>query len=112
MKKKFGIPSRSADPYKQIYAVVHCIPKGRVATYGQIAALLGRERHARQVGHAMSALPAGSTVPWHRVINAKGELSLRDPYHESLQQKLLEAEGVVFDKNGRISLHKFRWEPS
>lgn len=98
--------------YAQIYAVVKDIPDGRVATYGQVAALAGLEGRARQVGYALHALPEDSGVPWYRVINAKGQVSL-DSLSGSgdLQRFLLEAEGVVFDERGRISLERFGWEP-
>jgi methylated-DNA-protein-cysteine methyltransferase-like protein len=97
--------------YEQIYAVVSLIPKGRVATYGQIAELAGIKRGARQVGYALAALGAAQRVPWHRVVNAKGEISRRaDPAgHEKLQRGLLEDEGIVFDARQRISLARYRW---
>ena len=86
------------------------IPRGRVATYGSIAELAGLEGQARQVGYALHDLPAGSGMPWHRVINAKGETSprTRGDSHE-LQRMLLEAEGVELDLAGRIDLKRFRW---
>jgi methylated-DNA-protein-cysteine methyltransferase related protein len=96
----------------RIYAAVRRIPRGRVATYGQVAALAGLAGHARQVGYALHALPAGTTVPWHRVINAKGEISLRSVPGAGLTQRmLLEREGVRFDAHGRIVLERFRWMP-
>jgi methylated-DNA-protein-cysteine methyltransferase related protein len=96
--------------YELIWNTVRKVPKGRVATYGQIAELAGLEGHARQVGYALHNLPAGSNVPWHRVINARGEISPRSAgdSHE-LQRMLLEAEGVEIDLRGRIDLKKFRW---
>jgi methylated-DNA-protein-cysteine methyltransferase related protein len=98
--------------YQKIYAAVKRIPKGRVATYGQIALLAGLGRHARQVGYALHALPDGSKTPWHRVINAKGEISARSSGdHDSLQRVLLEKEGVGFGLNGRVLLEKYRWRP-
>lgn len=101
-----------APAYRRIYAVVRRIPRGRVATYGQVAALAGLAGHARQVGYALHALEDGSGVPWQRVINARGEISPRaDPFYEPLQRALLEAEGVVFDARGRVDLRRFRWEP-
>jgi len=77
-----------------------------------VAELAGLEGHARQVGYAMHALPAKSNVPWHRVINANGEVSPRTSgdSHE-LQRMLLEAEGVEFDLKGRCDLKKHRWKP-
>jgi methylated-DNA-protein-cysteine methyltransferase-like protein len=82
-----------------------------VATYGQIAELAGLEGHARQVGYALHNLPARSNVPWHRVVNAKGEISARSggDSHE-LQRMLLEAEGVEFDAKGRMDLKRYRWK--
>jgi methylated-DNA-protein-cysteine methyltransferase-like protein len=99
-----------ANTRKRIYAAVRRIPRGRVATYGGIAELAGLEGHARQVGYALHDLPANSGLPWHRVINAKGEISPRTAgdSHE-LQRMLLEAEGVEFDLAGRIDLKRFRW---
>jgi len=96
--------------YARIYAAVRRIPRGRVATYGQIAALAGIPRHARQVGYALAAL-RDDAVPWQRVINAKGEVSPRaEPGWEALQRKLLEREGVTFDAAGRVSLARFGWQ--
>lgn len=101
------------ESYERIYAVVRQIPKGRVATYGQVAALAGMPGHARQVGYALHALEQGTDVPWHRVINAKGEVSPRaEAGWDNFQRQLLEAEGVVFDKRGRVDLEQERWEPS
>jgi methylated-DNA-protein-cysteine methyltransferase-like protein len=98
--------------YGRIYSVVRGIPRGRVATYGQVAALAGLAGHARQVGYALHALGDGASVPWHRVINARGEVSARsEPGWEALQRRLLEAEGVAFDARGRVSLGCFGWRP-
>lgn len=100
-----------ASRWELIYAAVRKIPRGRVATYGQVATLAGLDGHARQTGYALHALPEGSDVPWHRVINARGEVSARaaGDSHE-LQRMLLEAEGVEFDKKGRVDLKRFRWD--
>ena len=97
--------------YALIQVWIRRIPRGRVATYGQIAELAGLEGHARQVGYALHNLPPKSNVPWHRVVNAKGEISPRsvDDSHE-LQRMLLEAEGVEFDLRGRIDMKRFRWK--
>ncbi|MEM9192747.1 MAG: MGMT family protein [Myxococcota bacterium] len=92
--------------YAAIYKAVKRIPKGRVATYGQIAELAGIGPRARQVGYALSALE-DARVPWHRVINAKGEISLSG----SEQRQRLEAEGVQFDAQGRVDLAKYRYRP-
>ncbi len=96
--------------YQRIYAVVSRIPEGKVATYGQVAALAGLRGHARQVGYAMYALSSHTKVPWHRVINAKGEVSLRStPGSDEEQRYRLECEGISFDARGRIDLEKARW---
>ena len=98
--------------YGRIYGVIRRIPRGRVATYGQIAALAGLPGHARQVGYALSALVDSAGVPWHRVINARGEVSERSfPNDDGGQRALLEREGVVFHENGRTSLTRYRWRP-
>ena len=106
-------PERGSDTYKRIYDVVRRIPEGEVATYGQIASVAGLARRARQVGYALHALPGGSDVPWHRVINARGEVSVRtaNPGWESVQAQMLEDEGVAFDHHGRVDLVRFRWDP-
>jgi methylated-DNA-protein-cysteine methyltransferase-like protein len=98
--------------YDEIHAIVRRIPKGRVATYGQIAELAGIPGQARRIGYALSALSNATAVPWQRVVNAKGEISLRShPGAEKLQMKLLRMEGIVFDRNKRIPLARFQWRP-
>ena len=92
--------------FSQVYEQVRQIPHGHVATYGQIAFMLGWQFGARTVGWALRALPAGSDVPWHRVVNAKGGISLHDG---TRQRQLLEAEGVEFDDTGKIDLARFGW---
>ena len=96
--------------YAAIYRQVRAVPRGRVATYGQIAQLAGLPGCARQVGYALHALPPGSTVPWQRVLNARGELSLADESGDR-QRGLLAAEGVEFDARGRVDLKRFQWRP-
>lgn len=96
--------------YQAIYSTVRRIPRGRVASYGQVAAEAGLANAARQVGYALHALPAGSTVPWHRVLNAKGFISLRD-HHALTQRMLLTREGIRFDSGGRVDLARFGWAP-
>lgn len=99
--------------YELVYQVVKSIPEGRVATYGQVAKLIGLPRWARHVGYALAALPADHQVPWHRVVNAKGEISRRsDPGCDEFQRILLENEGIVFDASGRISLRRYQWQPA
>jgi methylated-DNA-protein-cysteine methyltransferase related protein len=98
--------------YKRIYRVIARIPRGRVATYGQVARLAGIPGHARQVGYALHALPVEGKVPWQRVINARGEISLRSGSdNDRLQRMILRNEGVRFDREGRIDLERYRWRP-
>jgi methylated-DNA-protein-cysteine methyltransferase-like protein len=99
------------SPYQRIYRVVSRIPHGRVATYGQIADLAGLSRGARQVGYALAALrDDADRVPWHRVLNARGEITARyEPDVQARQRELLAQEGVLFDAKGRVSLQRYQW---
>ena len=91
----------SDGTHSRIHKVVSRIPRGRVATYGQVA---------RLVGYAMAALPTGTRIPWQRVVNAQGAISLPGKSAER-QRTLLEREGVRFDARGRIDLDRFLWQP-
>ena len=93
--------------YPEVWAAVARIPRGRVATYGAIASLCGRPGLARFVGYALHNLPPGIDIPWHRVINSRGEISLRGP-SAARQRHLLRNEGVAFS-GGRVDLHRFGW---
>jgi len=96
--------------YQRIYATVRRIPRGRVASYGQIARLV-RGSTPRMVGYAMAALPGASRVPWHRVVNHRGEVSPRAAGDGALVQKaLLEREGLVFNRSGRLDMARFGWK--
>ncbi|KIG17114.1 methylated-DNA--protein-cysteine methyltransferase-related protein [Enhygromyxa salina] len=92
--------------WRAICAAVAAIPAGKVASYGQVALLAGLPGRARLVGRVLSHLPPGSEVPWQRVVNARGEISLGDRA-AARQRRLLEAEGVRFDVRGRIDLRQF-----
>src|SRR5262249_11815382 len=97
--------------YECVYTLVCQVPRGKVVTYGQVAALLGQPRAARAVGYALRFLPEGMDVPWHRVINHRGQISLRTPPESPLLQRLLlEEEGVIFDAEGRVDLTVYRWQ--
>jgi methylated-DNA-protein-cysteine methyltransferase-like protein len=96
--------------FDQVHRVVAQIPPGRVARYGQIARLLGQPHAARTVGWALRGVPEGGAVPWHRVVNAAGRISIRDQEGISVQRQLLESEGVVFGTEGRIDLNAFGWD--
>lgn len=103
---------RPESRWRSYYRVVARIPPGRVATYGQIAATAGFPGNAREVGYALAALPEGTDLPWQRVINARGEVSLRrEAGRDGFQRHLLEEEAVVFGPGGRVDLARFGWEP-
>ncbi len=97
--------------YDAVYKLVRDIPRGRVMSYGQIATILGVPRAARAVGYAMRGC-TDPRVPWHRVINSKGEISGKGGGERPLLQRgLLEGEGVAFDANDACDLKRYRWEP-
>ena len=101
---------KDANLHARIYAVVRQIQPGKVATYGQVAAIVGRGCTARVVGYAMSALsPTDAETPWQRVINAKGEISQRDGPGPVIQRAMLENEGVAFDDEGRVDFDVVGW---
>lgn len=107
-----GRRSPNAARRESYLALIRRIPRGRVATYGQIAALAGHPRHAREVGRTLAELPGGSDVPWQRVVNAAGRPSPRGLLgDESHQRRLLESEGVRFGRGERIDLRRYGWEP-
>ena len=92
-----------------IWQIVASIPRGRVSTYGQVAKLAGCPNHARYVGATLRKLPKDSKLPWHRVINAKGEISFPISSQKyKKQQKLLETEGITF-KGTKVSLKQYLW---
>lgn len=96
--------------YERIYALVKKIPRGRVATYGQIAQLAGLPGCARQVGYALNKTPEGRKLPWHRVLGAGGTISLGGA--GGMEQRLrLEAEGIVLSSSGRVPLTRYQWQP-
>jgi methylated-DNA-protein-cysteine methyltransferase related protein len=98
--------------FVHVYRLVSDVPKGKVVTYGQVAALLGAPRAARAVGTALRYLPRpfSRTVPWQRVINAAGGISLRGDVGRAEEQRwLLEAEGIEFDRQGKVNLKRYRW---
>jgi len=103
--------ARIARNWERVYAVVRRIPRGRVATYGQVAALAGYPRAPRVAGYALHALRDGTPVPWHRVVAAGGRLSLaRLSLEAALTQRMrLEREGVSFDARGRVRLERHQW---
>jgi len=108
------MPARRATPpfRRLVYRLVSRVPRGKVVTYGQVAAILGQPRGARAVGTALAALrpPLIAQVPWQRVINAAGRCSQRTGLAASSQRDLLEREGVRFDRRGVVDLRRYRWK--
>lgn len=99
------------DFQARVYRVVRRIPPGRVLSYGDVAALLGRPRAARGVGAALASLEDGVDIPWWRVVNRNGEISIRHPSLSGhLQRVLLEQEGVRFGAGRRIDMEAFAWD--
>lgn len=117
MSPRFTSPPNPMAFNARVWAIVHQIPAGKVATYGQIADLIPPPENmepkqykafgARWVGGAMASCPEG--VPWHRVINSQGKVSLPRGSGHAQQRQLLEAEGVIFDDRERVDLRKYRW---
>ncbi len=119
MRKGGGMQMSSNSPnfYEQVYAVVRCIPQGKVTSYGRIAQMLGRPRAARAVGYALNALkdlhedPDYANIPWQRVINSQGRISIVNREHSAnYQAEKLRAEGVVVGPDLRINLDVYLWE--
>ena len=110
--RKESTTSSKSTGWGSVYRAVKRIPTGKVSTYGAIAELAGMPRAARQVGWALNALGEEDDVPWHRVINSRGEISARgERAFSDMQRAMLEAEGVKFDRQGRVSLAQFGWTP-
>ena len=100
---------KTGNSYNRLYDIVRRIPAGKVATYGQIAEMAGGYS-PRQAGYAMAAVPADSGIPWHRVINSQGRISIRSHGEECWDQReLLEQEGVHFSESGKVDLKRFGW---
>lgn len=97
--------------FSEVHRIVASIPSGSVMTYGQIASIAGNPRASRAVGYALRAVPDGMNIPWHRVVNSKGEISSRRTIQgdsdRNLQRVLLESEGVLFSASGRIDLKQY-----
>ncbi len=94
---------------EKVIRLIRNIPSGTVATYGQIAKYAGNPQGARQVSYILHALSGREKLPWHRVINSKGGISLKPRHGYELQKQLLEDEGIVFDDNDRVDLKRFGW---
>jgi len=100
--------------FETVYEIVKQIPAGKATSYGQVALLSGKPNTARAVGYALKAIPLNRhyEIPWHRVINTKGYISIRNiPNAHSIQRNLLEKEGIIFCEDGKIDLSKYGWFP-
>lgn len=108
MPKAYGHGRKSVNTFERIYEAVKTIPRGKVATYGQIAVIAGNPHWARVVGYALHVNPDPSTIKCHRVVNREGRTSKAFVFGgEDMQRKLLEEEGIVFEKDGSINLEKY-----
>ena len=95
---------------ERIWLIVHQIPRGKVASYGQVASMADLPGYARYVGYVMKTLPSDTKLPWYRVVNSQGKISFAPGTSQYLRQKsLLEAEGIVFI-DGRFSMGQYRWQ--
>ncbi|MCE0494686.1 MGMT family protein [Vibrio salinus] len=93
-----------------VFSVVNSIPKGRVSTYGDVARMAGFPGYARHVGKALSKIPPDSQLPWYRVVNSKGCISLKGEDYQRQLNKLTEEE-ITVRQSGSVSLRQYRWEP-
>jgi len=97
--------------YQRVKEIIKAIPPGKVATYGQIAACAGNPRGARQVAWVLHASSRKDNLPWHRVVNSKGGISLEPNYGYEMQKALLEKEGVTFNDDDTIDFDRYLWRP-
>ncbi|RPH24719.1 MGMT family protein [Buttiauxella warmboldiae] len=93
---------------QRVFQIIAAIPEGCVTTYGDVARLAGSPRAARQVGGVLKRLPEGSKLPWHRVVNRHGHISLTGPDLQRQRQALL-AEGIMVSGEGKIEMRRYRW---
>ena len=112
MKAKRGKTSEGSSFSQRVKNMVKRIPRGKVATYGQIAAYAGNPRAARQVVWILHSSSSKDRLPWHRVVNREGRISLKPDYGYEIQKELLRKEGIEFDKNDTIDFDRYLWSPS
>jgi methylated-DNA-protein-cysteine methyltransferase-like protein len=94
----------------RVIELIKSVPRGKVATYGQIARLAGHRRGARLVSYILHSSSAKYDLPWHRVVNRSGKISLKPGYGYELQRQMLEKEGIVFQSGDTIDLNKYGWK--
>ena len=97
--------------YQRVINIIKSIPAGKVATYGQIAEYSGNSHASRQVAYILHSSSRKQNLPWHRVVNSKGSISLKPGYGYELQKEMLKGEGIIFNKNDHIDLKLFLWIP-
>ena len=97
--------------YERVIKLIRSIPEGKVATYGQIADYAGNPRAAREVAYILHSSSEKENLPWQRVINSRGQISLKPGHGYEMQKRLLEDEGVVFEDGGRVDFDRFLWQP-
>ena len=97
--------------YERVIEIIKSIPEGKIATYGEIADYAGNRRAARQVAYILNSSWEKHNLPWHRVVNSKGGISLRKGHGYELQKKLLKREGIIFDIDDKVDLKRFQWFP-
>jgi methylated-DNA-protein-cysteine methyltransferase-like protein len=112
MKTKRAVTLESSSFTQRVKNIIKKIPRGKVATYGQIAALAGNYRAARQVVWTLNSSSRKDKLPWHRVVNSKGQISLKPNCGYEVQKELLQKEGVKFSKSGNIDFKLYLWSPS
>ncbi|MCF6137443.1 MGMT family protein [Pseudalkalibacillus berkeleyi] len=97
---------------ENVVKIISSIPAGRVMTYGQIAKLAGSPRGARQVVRVLHTMSQAHQLPWHRVINSKGAISIKDDQQNDIQRKLLQKEGIIVDTSNTIDLNTYQHHPN
>ena len=97
--------------HQKVKDIIKKVPEGKVASYGQIAVLAGNHRAARQVAWVLHSSSRKDKLPWHRVVNSEGRISLRPNYGYEIQKELLKKEGIKFDENDRIDFKNYLWDP-
>lgn len=105
------IPDIEPVFYQRVVKLIKSIPYGKVATYGQIAEYAGNRRAAREVAYILHSSSEKENLPWQRVINSKGRISMKPGRGYELQKQLLQDEGVIFDEEDRVDFDKFLWQP-
>ena len=112
MKAKRQGPIKDLSLGQRVKDVIKKVPKGKVATYGQIAALAGNPRAARQVVRILHSSSEKDKLPWHRIVNRQGRIALKLGYGYEIQRELLRREGIRFDKDDTIDFDRYLWSPA